>query len=355
MTNGKRPILETPPQALADWFEAASEPPYRLKQLLEWVYGKRAESFDQMSNLPLSLRRRLAEAFTFGGMREVDRLRSHDGCTMKFLFQLDDGERIESVWMAQDGHCTFCISTQAGCALKCAFCATGAGGFARNLGASEILGQVAAIARATGGLGNIVFMGMGEPLLNLEGVIPAIEALTDESRFALGARRITVSTAGIVPGIRRLAASGLRPNLALSLNSPFQEQREKLMPVAKRFPLDELLAACADYSQRTGRRLMLEYVLLGGVNASEEAARRLASIARNLGAIVNIIEFNAVEGCGFKPPTREESNRFRAELRRSGVNFRQRYKRGRDIAAGCGQLKGCRAAAVKAAERERNG
>ena len=342
MSDQKQHILEVSPEALTAWLEGLSEPSYRLAQILEWVYQKRVESFAAMTNLSLQLRQRLEESFETRGLREVDRRRSDDGKTEKFLFELDDGERIESVWMDQEGHYTFCISSQAGCALKCAFCATGAAGFSRNLAAHEILGQVIAIARATGGVGNIVFMGMGEPLLNLDAVVPAIKSLTDTRRFALGARRVAVSTAGVTPGIIALARGGLRPNLALSLNSPFDEQRKELMPVARRHPLPEVLTACEDYCKRTGRRLLIEYVLLGGVNTSEESARGVARIAREHEALVNLITFNTVDGCGFRPPTKEEVSRFRAELVKGGVNASERFRRGRDIAAGCGQLRGRR-------------
>jgi 23S rRNA (adenine2503-C2)-methyltransferase len=180
---------------------------------------------------------------------------------------------------------------------------------------------------------------MGEPLLNRAAVLPAIEALTDDRRFALGAQRVTVSTAGIVEGIRELAASGLRPNLALSLNSPFIEERRKLMPVTTRHPLDDVLDACTAYARQTGRRPLLEYVLLAGVNVSERHARGVARIAREMDALVNLIPFNAVAGSGFRSPDRSEIKTFRAMLEREGAAVSQRYRRGRDIDAACGQLR----------------
>jgi 23S rRNA (adenine2503-C2)-methyltransferase len=213
-------------------------------------------------------------------------------------------------------------------------------GFGRDLAVEEILGQVMALARAHEWPANVVFMGMGEPLLNLEAVLPALEALADERRFGLGARRITVSTAGVPPGIRSLASHPVRPNLALSLNSPFEEQRRELMPITERHPLEAVLDACKDYSERTGRRLLIEYVLLRAVNTSARAARATARIARDLGALVNLIALNPVPGCPFRPPTGEEIERFRGILEGEGVPVTQRYRRGRDIAAGCGQLGG---------------
>ncbi len=333
-------IYELAPDALAEWLKAAGEPAYRLKQLLEWLYARYAASFDEMTNLPAALRERLAGQFAIGGLRAVERQVSTDGQTEKLLFECADGEGVESVLMHGRPHATFCISSQAGCRLGCSFCATGAMGFARNLSAGEILAQVAALARRLGVMGNVVFMGMGEPLLNLEAVLPALEALTDERRFALGARRITVSTAGIPAGIERLAASRTRPCLALSLNTPFENQRSELMPINRRYPLADVLDACAAYAERTGRRLLLEYVMLGNTNTSAQAARGVRDIAERLGAAVNLIPFNPVEGCEHKPPRHDEVERFRKIVGEHGVAVTQRFRRGRDILAACGQLRG---------------
>jgi 23S rRNA (adenine2503-C2)-methyltransferase len=333
-------ILEVNADALAQWLKAEGQPAYRLGQVLDWVYREFVESFAAMTNLPLPLRARLAEAYGMYRPREVGRLRSHDGASEKFLFALEDGEQIESVWMDDGGRTTFCISSQAGCALNCRFCATGAAGFGRNLKAKEILGQVTALARAKGRPSSIVFMGMGEPLLNLKAVVPALESLADPQRFGIGARRITVSTAGVTPAIAELAVCPVRPNLALSLNSPYDAQRSQLMPINRKHPLAGVLSACEDYAAITGRRLVLEYVLLGGTNTSPQAARDVAEIARKLRALVNLIELNPVAGCGFRPPSREETTEFRRVLTESGVQVTQRFRRGRDITAACGQLTG---------------
>ena len=340
VTKERRHILDASPDELAAWLAESGQPGYRLGQILEWTYVRRVDSFDAMTNLPAALRDALSDAYTIDPLRECERLTSEDGATGKLLFELDDGEQIESVWMNDAGRHTFCISSQAGCQLGCVFCATGAGAFGRNLTTSEILGQVTALARMTGEPRNVVFMGMGEPLLNLEAVIPVLEALTDERRFGLGARRLTVSTAGITPGIGELAACGVRPNLALSLNSPFDEQRRELMPVGVKYPLDGVLEACADYAASTGRRIVLEYVLLGGINTTLVAAGALAKIARNLGALVNLIPYNSVGVPGLKQPAKEEVARFRAVLEDKGVEVAERFRRGRDIAAACGQLRG---------------
>jgi 23S rRNA (adenine2503-C2)-methyltransferase len=344
MAEGRPDILTLTAGELARWLEDMGGPSYRLDQLLEWLYVKRAGSFEEMTNLSRALRRTLEESFALCPLRVVDAARSRDGSTEKLLLEARDGEHVECVSMAERPHATFCVSSQAGCALGCRFCATGQAGFARNLTSAEMLGQVWLLARQKGWPANVVFMGMGEPLMNLDALLPALDALTDRQRFALGSRRITVSTAGVTPGIRALSLSPARPCLALSLNSPFDAQRSELMPVNRRCPLAEVVEACREYHEATGRRLLLEYVLLGGVNTSISAARATAELARKLGALVNLIPFNTVPGCGFQPPEHEEVRRFRDILEVAGVSVTQRFRRGRDIAAGCGQLKGRHAA-----------
>jgi len=337
-------LLEVTPEELAGWLSEQGEPAYRAGQVLEWVFRKFADSFERMTDLPARLRRSLGERCRLGTLPVVGESRSEDGLTRKVAFALDDGEVVEGVLMA-GRRPTFCISSQAGCAMGCTFCATGAAGFARSLRAWEVLAQVAGLARAAGGMGNIVFMGMGEPLANLEAVIPALDALCDERRFGLGARRITVSTCGLTPGVRRLARCRVHPNLALSLNSPFQEQRAGLMPVARRFPLPELLDACEEYARRSGRRVALEYVMLSGVNTSRAAALAVARIARRLRALVNLVAFNPFPGSRYRTPGTAEVRRFRQTLASAGVVVTQRFSRGRRIGAGCGQLAGARSAA----------
>ncbi len=340
MADGRPHILDVSPERLAEWFRNEGQPEYRVGQMLDWVYAKHAASFDAMRNLPGPLRRRAAEYFDIAGSQELARRVSADGGTGKLLLELSDGVRIECVWMTSRGRRTFCVSSQAGCPLGCRFCATGAAGFTRNLRLAEILGQVTALARAAGAPRNVVFMGMGEPLLNGEAVFPALEALADKRRFGLSPRHLTVSTAGIPPVIRDLAASPVHPNLALSLNSPFDEQRSQLMPVNRRYPLADVIEACGGYAEAAGRRILIEYVLIGGVNAGAEAARAAGRIARRLGAAVNLIPFNPVPGCGLRPPTQDETTAFRAVLAGNGIAVTQRYRRGRDINAACGQLSG---------------
>jgi len=335
-----RNILDVPPEELSAWLEARDQPAYRLEQILSWLYREFAQSFQSMTDLPVSLRQELTGDFSFVAHAEGDRRCAKDGGTEKFLFRLADAEEIESVWMRDAGRVTFCISSQAGCSLGCRFCATGAAGFGRNLTVGEILGQVTAMSRARSPARNIVFMGMGEPLLNLNAVLPALEALADPRRFAVSPRRISISTAGVTPGILRLAVHPVHPNLALSLNSPFDAQRTELMPINRRFPLAEVLGACARYGERTGRRLLLEYVLLSEVNTSERHAHAVARIARQLSASVNLIAFNPVDGCGLRTPSAAEVSYFRSFLAAEDIDVSQRFRRGRQIAAGCGQLRG---------------
>ena len=240
--------------------------------------------------------------------------------------------------MREEGRHSVCLSSQAGCAMGCVFCATGALGLARNLTVGEMLLQAVEISRRDGRMTNVVFMGMGEPLLNLENLIKAIEALADPGRFALGTRKITVSTCGIVPGIEALSRAPVTVRLALSLNSPFQEQREQLMPIARRHPLERVLEACDGYAARTGKRVTVEYVLLRGVNISRAHAGELARIAQRLDGKVNLIEYNAVTGASFDSPSSRETLKFREWLEEDGASVTIRFRRGREIAAGCGQL-----------------
>jgi 23S rRNA (adenine2503-C2)-methyltransferase len=331
-------ITEVSPDDLAAWFAENGHARYRCKQFLDWIYVKRVASFDAMKNLPAALRTSLAEAFQLSSLELVGQACAADGETEKFVFQLVDGHRIESVLMRGRKRATFCVSTQVGCGMGCRICATGVGGLKRNLRVGEILDQVLTLARKAGEIGNVVFMGMGEPLANLANLLPALDALVDEQRFALGARRISVSTAGLAPEIRKLADAAVHPNLALSLNAPFDKQRNAIMPINRRHPLADVVDACEEYGTKTGRRISLEYVMLAGVNTSMEAACEVARIARRLSALVNLIAFNPVPGSSYTTPKSNEIFAFRKTLEERGINVTQRFRRGRDIAAGCGQL-----------------
>jgi 23S rRNA (adenine2503-C2)-methyltransferase len=333
-------LLELTPDELQAVCLEAGERPYRAKQLLEWIFQKGERQLAAMSNLPAAFRDALARAAKIGAGTIEEIARSSDGKTAKFLFRLDDGARVETVSMREAAHHTVCISSQVGCAMGCRFCATGDLGFKRNLSCAEILLQLVDILKSEGHITNVVFMGMGEPLLNLENVMRAVEAITDPARFGLGTRKVAISTCGIIPGIQQLATSKTPVRLALSLNSPFQAQREELMPVARKHPLDQVVAACEEYARVAGKRVTIEYVLLGGVNTEQRAARELAKIARRLDRKVNLIEYNPKMPSAFQPPTKEEAGRFRKWLEKEGVSVTVRFRRGREIAAGCGQLAG---------------
>ncbi len=336
----KQHILRLTPRQWQEWFAAHGEPSYRVDQVLDWLYRKMVADPGEMTNFSKELRRSLSQELDCKLPEMSGNVSDSGGTTSKYRLTLHDGAVIESVLMDQGGRYSFCVSTQAGCPLGCTFCATGRGGFVRDLFPEEITGQIVHLARICGAVGNVVFMGMGEPLLNTGALLPALEALVDPSRLALGLRRVTVSTAGIPDGIRQLARHGTPPGLALSLHSPFDAQRSDLMPVNRRYPLEEVLDACGEYAGLTGRTLMLEYVMLGGVNTSPEAARGLARIAARLGAKVNLIAFNSFEAADYAPPERGEVAAFRSILEKQGVLVIQRYRRGAGIGAGCGQLAG---------------
>jgi 23S rRNA (adenine2503-C2)-methyltransferase len=331
-------MLNMTPDQLREAFVEMGERPFRARQVGEWVYAKHTRDVAEMTNLSAGLRERLAEAFCVGEGEVVDEFRSEDGKTAKLLFQFRDGSLVEAVSMRERARHTACLSSQVGCAMGCAFCATAGIGFTRDLTPGEILLQFLEICRRVGDVNRVVFMGMGEPLLNLESVLAALDALTDPARFGLGARRITISTCGLVEGIRELIRRRVAARLALALNSPFQDERERLMPAAGANPLEALLAACDDYVAATGRRVLLEYVLLRGVNATARHADAVARIARRLDAKVNLIEYNPVEGSPYASPTKVATRAFRDRLAAGNVKATVRYRRGRDIRAGCGQL-----------------
>ena len=340
-------LLSLSPAALNEFVEKIGQKPYRARQLRAWIFRKGERDFARMTNLSAEFRQALARESRVGAGEVENLSRSAEGGTTKYLFRFDDGARIEAVSMREEvggdspqgrARHTFCLSTQVGCAMGCAFCATGGIGFSRNLTAGEMLLQAVEMFRREGRMTNVVFMGMGEPLLNLENLLGAIEALADPERFALGRRKITVSTCGIVPGIEALSRAPAGVRLALSLNSPFQEERERLMPIARRHPLERVLEACDGYAARTGQRVTVEYVLLRGVNIGRAHAKELARIAHRLDGKVNLIEYNMVSGARFDAPSSRETLKFREWLEEEGASVTIRFRRGREIAAGCGQL-----------------
>jgi len=325
---------------LEEFVLSMDEPRYRADQLAAWLFPRGVASFDEMTDLPLELRRRLSGCARVTGSRVVGSETSQVDGTEKLLLEYGDGTRIEAVLLRDDERTTGCISTQVGCRLGCAFCATGSMGFTRNLSAGEIIEEIQALRRraAPERLGNIVFMGMGEPLDNYDATLRAVRTANAPWGLGIGARRMTISTAGIVPGIRRLACEGLQINLALSLNAPTQRLRSAIMPIARKYPLDGLLDTLHEYIAEVGRLVTLEYVLLGGVNDSLECAEQLADIARGLLCKVNLICYNEIENAPFSPPDDQHQRAFYARLRERCPTVVRRISRGSDIAAGCGQL-----------------
>lgn len=319
---------------------ALGQPRYRGRQLAEWVFRKDAESFDAMTNLPAAFRSELAARFTLGRLTHLKRLSSADGDTVKYLFGLSDGNAVETVLMVHDYGTSVCVSTQVGCRMGCAFCASALGGWVRNLTSGEIYDQVLAVRRDTGrDVQRVVIMGTGEPLDNFENTVRFIETLSADYGLGISRRRITLSTCGLVPQILELADRGLGITLAVSLHAPNDDLRNRFMPVNRRYPLKRLIPACRDYAVRTGRRVTFEYALLKGVNDAPAQAAELADLIRGMLCHVNLIPVNPVPERGYSPPTREAVARFQDVLERNGISVTVRREMGADIGAACGQLR----------------
>jgi 23S rRNA (adenine2503-C2)-methyltransferase len=324
----------------------AGEPAYRARQVWDGLHG-RAQRPEEMTELPAALRQQLGEALP-PALTEVTRRTADGGQTIKWLWALGDDSRVETVLMHYPDRVTVCVSTQAGCAMACQFCATGQAGFQRHLTEGEIVEQVATAVREARPrrVSNVVFMGMGEPLANYDRVWAAVRRL--HADMGLSARHLTVSTVGIVPGIRRLAAESLPVNLAVSLHAANDALRDELVPINKRYPLGPLSEACAEYVTATGRRLSVEWAMIDGVNDRGRDAEELAAFARPLGAHVNLIPLNPTPGYAVVGSPSSRVRRFRDELNALGVNATVRTTRGVDIEAACGQLAGSAGAGVGA-------
>jgi 23S rRNA (adenine2503-C2)-methyltransferase len=353
-------------------FKLWNEPAFRVAQLLDWLYARRATSWEAMSNLPKILRGKLSATYSLQ-ILELARKQGAGDTTQKFLWKLADGAFIESVLIpanpalygeASDRH-TLCISTQVGCAYGCRFCASGLDGWKRNLGVHEIVEQILAVERwnvtessklktATAGesatsnpqlstdtrvVNNIVVMGMGEPLANYDNLIKALKTLNAPWGGGIGARRMTISTSGLAPQIRKLAVEPMQFRLAISLHGATDEVRNRIMPVNKKYPLHELTGACEDYQKVKGRMITLEYILIAGINDSLEQTRPLAALAKKLYAKVNLIPYNKVEGLPWVRPAEEVCERFLAALEKLDATATLRREKGGDIDAACGQLR----------------
>ena len=330
-------------QELQSLVKEMGQPEYRALQLWQWLYQHLTVDTDKMTNLPLTMRGQLVKSAPLIIREPVEIQYSRDNQTTKVLFQLEEGNYIETVLMMYEKRRTLCISTQAGCAMGCVFCATGQMGFFRNLTAGEIVSQVMHFARKLAISGqkitNIVFMGMGEPLHNYKNTLKALDILTHADGFNLGARKLTISTVGLVPAIRRYADEKRQTPLAVSLHAATDSERNKLIPVARRWPIAELMDACHYYTGQTGRRLTFEWALINGVNDTLKQARLLGLLVENLLCHVNLIPLNPTKEYGGRPPSPERVAAFQQELGKFGVGSTIRVRRGIDIQAGCGQLR----------------
>ena len=317
------------------------QPQYRARQIWRWLYHHYAESFSAMKNIPSQLRTQLEERFAIAPLETLQQQNeSGIGSTAKTLLRLEDGECIELVFIPAKGRTTLCVSSQVGCKYKCAFCASGQGGFCRNLECGEIVGEVVHAARQLGGApGHVVFMGIGEPFDNYDNVLSAIRIINDAEGLSVGARKITISTCGIIPGIERLAREGLQVELSVSLHASDDALRSKLMPANKAYPLADLLAACRQYAEQTGRIITFEYTLIKDVNDSKEQARQLARLIGHIHCRVNLIMLSTVaefKGCA---PLVETAKMFVNALEKERINATIRVSKGGNINAACGQLR----------------
>jgi 23S rRNA (adenine2503-C2)-methyltransferase len=328
-----------PPEWL-DVCAAAHQPAFRAKQIWKWLYQDRAESWSAMTNLPAAWRRELEQALPLSPWRAMESRQAADGVT-KLLLTCQDGQSIESVIIPSDERTTLCVSTQAGCAFGCAFCATGRGGYVRNLDAGEIVGQFMAAGRgpAPRRLTHIVIMGMGEPFANYDATLRAVRIFNDYDGLGIGARRITISTCGVMPGIRKLAGENLQVELSVSLHAATDELRSAIMPVNRQWPLAELLAACAAYMERTGRIVTFEYTLVAGLNDGPAHADALLARIRPIRGRVNLIPLSPVDGYAGRPPASDVCEAFARRLQQGGINVTLRRSRGGGIDAACGQLR----------------
>ncbi len=317
---------------------AIGEPSYRAGQLREWLYQKKCASIDDMTNIPGAMRSRLSEEYSIDVGEVTARQVSSDD-TIKYLIGMADGMSVETVLIPEGSRKTVCVSTQVGCRYGCLFCATGTQGFSRDLTSGEITGQILVARADAGEVTNVVFMGMGEPLDNLPAVLTAIEALNSPEGFGIGVRRITVSTAGVVPAIEELSERGAGVNLAVSLHSADEDVRSRLMPINKKYPLDDLLAACRAFRLGPYRKLTFEVALFDGVNDSPEDARKLAKALRGNRCTVNLLTFNPIDQPDLRASGDESAREFRSILEQAHIAATHRRSRGADINAACGQLR----------------
>lgn len=338
----KESIYSLRPDQLEDWLRENGEKAFRAGQIYEWLYEKRVKTFGEMSNLSKALRDKLAENFLLTTLSTIIKQESKDG-TIKFLFQLQDGYSIETVLMRHDYGNSVCVTTQVGCRIGCTFCASTLGGLKRHLLAGEIVEQVVKVQQELDELGervsHIVIMGIGEPFDNYDAMMNFLKVINHDKGLNIGARHITVSTSGIVPKIYKFADEELQINFAVSLHAPNQEARQKLMPIARAYKLDELLEAVRYYTNKTGRRVSFEYGLMSGENDSVEVAEELADLIKGIKCHVNLIPINYVPERDYIRTSRNSIFAFEKTLKKRGINVTIRREQGADIAAACGQLR----------------
>jgi 23S rRNA (adenine2503-C2)-methyltransferase len=333
-------LLGTSEKKLSDYFVQWNEKPYRVHQVFTWLYHRGVRDFDLMTNLSKSLRQLLSEKFYISLPRILKKLSSEDG-TIKYLFELEDGSTIESVWMPSEQRKTLCISTQVGCRLACSFCKTGTLGLKRNLTADEIIGQFIKVNedlpekdRVT----NVVIMGMGEPLDNYQPVVDALRLMVSPQALKISTRKITLSTSGLVDKIKNFQEENIHVNLAISLNATLDEVRDKIMPINKKYPIDILMEALREYPLKPTRKLTFEYVLLAGINDTDEDAKRLARLLKGIPSKINLIPFNHYESSDYYPPSEDRISSFQNYLLSKHYSVFVRKNRGTDILGACGQL-----------------
>ncbi len=335
-SSSQRPLLGMNQAELTDWVQTQGQPAYRGKQLHQWIYTKGVRSLADITVFPKTWRQQMEKVSI--GRSVIHHQSVAADQTVKFLLQLDDGQIIETVGMPTDKRLTVCVSSQVGCPMACDFCATGKGGFIRNLATHEIVDQVLTVQAAFDQrVSNIVFMGMGEPLINAQNVVAAVKCLNQD--IGIGQRSITISTVGIPGQIRRLAQHQLQVTLAVSLHSSNQTLRTQLIPSAQQYPLSDLLDECREYVAVTGRRVTFEYILLAGLNDSEAHAAELALLLRGFQSHVNLIPYNPIDEVAYQRPSRKRVNQFTNSLKASGVAVSVRYSRGLEKDAACGQLR----------------
>jgi 23S rRNA (adenine2503-C2)-methyltransferase len=336
----KTDIKELSKDELTVWLKAREIKPYRAGQILKWIYLRQADTFDVMTDIKKEIRNQLSQYFIIRRL-EKNRIETSQDGSKKYLFKLYDGKYVESVLIPEKDHYTLCISSQVGCAQGCRFCLTAKGGFSRNLTKGEIIAQVRDIAFDIGGqkcLSNIVMMGMGEPLGNYSNVVEAIHVITDkDAGLGFSSRKVTVSTSGLVPKLSELGRE-TTVNLAVSLNATENKTRDMLMPVNRKYPIEQLLKACANYPLMPRRKITFEYILIKGINDSEQDAQRLAKLLRPIRAKINLIPFNSYEKSEFQRPEESVILKFKDILSKTNYTAIVRYSKGQDISAACGQL-----------------